>query len=60
MSMVAADYPGATGVTCLCGGWAYEPPPAVCTNQSVLATLDAAGNPTGYEVAHPTDIFPQS
>jgi branched-chain amino acid transport system substrate-binding protein len=58
-SMEAADYPGATGVTFQCGGSAYEPQPAVCTNQSLQATLDADGNPTGYEVADPTDILPQ-
>lgn len=57
-TMDEADYPGADGMTFQCGGSAYEPNPAVCTNQSLQATLDANGNPTGYEVADPTDILP--
>jgi branched-chain amino acid transport system substrate-binding protein len=59
-SMDEADYPGATGMSFQCGGSAYEPQPAVCTNQWLQATLDADGNPPGYEVADPTDILPQS
>ena len=48
-SMDEADYPGADGVTFQCGGTAFPSEPAVCTNQSLRASLDAEGNPASYE-----------
>lgn len=48
-SMDEADYPGADGVTFQCGGTAFPSQPAVCTNQSLRASLDAEGNPASYE-----------
>ena len=48
-SMDEADYPGADGVTFQCGGTAFPAQPAVCTNQSLRASLDAEGNPASYE-----------
>jgi substrate-binding family protein len=57
-SMDEAEYPGADDVTFQCGGTVYPEQPAVCTNQSLQATLDADGNPASYEVADPTDILP--
>ena len=44
-AMAEADYPGADGVTFQCGGTVFPSQPAVCTNQSLRATLDAEGNP---------------
>ncbi|HET8618690.1 MAG TPA: ABC transporter substrate-binding protein [Acidimicrobiales bacterium] len=57
-SMEEADYPGADGLTFQCGGTAYEPQPAVCSNGSLRATLDADGNPASYEAVDSTDILP--
>ena len=56
-SMAEADYPGADGVTFRCGGSAFPSQPAVCTNQSLRAVLDAEGNPASYEVVDSTDIL---
>jgi branched-chain amino acid transport system substrate-binding protein len=56
-SMPETDYPGADGMTFQCGGSAFEPAPAVCTNQSLRATLDAEGNPAGYEAVDSTEIL---
>jgi branched-chain amino acid transport system substrate-binding protein len=55
-AMSEAEFPGADGVTFQCGGSAYEPEPAVCTNQSLRAVLDAEGNPASYEVVDSTEI----
>jgi branched-chain amino acid transport system substrate-binding protein len=57
-AMKKADFPGADGVTFQCGGSAFEPQPAVCTNQSLQATLDADGKPAKYEPVDSTDILP--
>ena len=48
-SMEEADYPGAEGVTFQCGGSAFPEQPAICSRQSLRATLDAEGIPTSYE-----------
>jgi branched-chain amino acid transport system substrate-binding protein len=56
-AMSSADYPGADGLTFQCGGSAYAPQPAVCSNGSLRATLDADGNPSSYEAVDPTDIL---
>jgi branched-chain amino acid transport system substrate-binding protein len=48
-AMPEADYPGAGGMTFQCGGSAYAAQPAVCTNQSLRAVLDAEGQPATYE-----------
>lgn len=57
-SMPEVDYPGAEGITFQCGGSASPELPAVCTNQSLRAVLDAEGNPAGYEPTDSTDILP--
>jgi branched-chain amino acid transport system substrate-binding protein len=57
-SMAPADFPGADGITFQCGGSAYPALPAVCTNQSLRATLDADGQPGNYEPFDTTDILP--
>jgi branched-chain amino acid transport system substrate-binding protein len=57
-AMPESDYPGADGMTFQCGGSAFPEQPAVCSNQSLRATLDADGNPTSYEPVDPTDILP--
>jgi branched-chain amino acid transport system substrate-binding protein len=56
--MKEADFPGADGITYQCGGSAFPPQPAVCTNQSLRATLDADGNPAKYDAVDSTDILP--
>jgi branched-chain amino acid transport system substrate-binding protein len=56
-AMAETDYPGADGMTFQCGGSAFEPAPAVCTNQSLRATLDAEGNPASYEPVDSTEIL---
>jgi branched-chain amino acid transport system substrate-binding protein len=56
-TMEPADYPGAAGLTFQCGGTAYPPQPAVCSNNSLRATLDAEGNPASYEPVDSTDIL---
>ena len=57
-SMDEADYPGADGLTFQCGGSAFPAQPAVCSNNSLRATLDAEGNPASYEAVDSTDILP--
>ena len=49
-AMPESDFPGADGVTFQCGGSQFPSQPAVCSNQSLRATLDAEGNPASYEV----------
>jgi branched-chain amino acid transport system substrate-binding protein len=49
-AMPESDYPGADGITFQCGGSQFPSQPAVCSNQSLRATLDADGNPASYEV----------
>jgi len=49
-AMPESDYPGADGVTFQCGGSQFPSQPAVCSNQSLRATLDAEGLPASYEV----------
>jgi branched-chain amino acid transport system substrate-binding protein len=56
-AMAETDYPGADGMTFQCGGSAFEPAPAVCTNQSLRATLDAEGSPASYEPVDSTEIL---
>jgi branched-chain amino acid transport system substrate-binding protein len=55
-SMDEADYPGADGLTFQCGGTAFRDQPAVCSNNSLRATLDAEGNPASYEPVDSSDI----
>jgi branched-chain amino acid transport system substrate-binding protein len=55
-SMDEADYPGADGLTFQCGGTAFPDQPAVCSNNSLRATLDAEGNPASYEPIDSSDI----
>ena len=57
-AMEETDYPGAAGLTYQCGGTAFEPQPAVCSNGSLRATLDADGNPASYEPVDSTEILP--
>jgi branched-chain amino acid transport system substrate-binding protein len=59
-SMPETDYPGADGVKFQCGGAAFPSQPAVCTNQSLRATLDAGGNPASYEAGDSSDIVVSS
>jgi branched-chain amino acid transport system substrate-binding protein len=56
-SMSQTDFPGADGLTFQCGGSAFPPEPAVCTNGSLRATLDAEGNPASYEPVDSTEIL---
>jgi branched-chain amino acid transport system substrate-binding protein len=56
-SMPEADYPGADGLTFQCGGEAFPSQPAVCSNQSLRATLDAEGNPAEYEPVDSSEAF---
>jgi branched-chain amino acid transport system substrate-binding protein len=56
-SMEEADYPGAAGLTFQCGGTAFPEQPAVCSNNSLRATLDAEGVPASYEAVDSTDIL---
>src|SRR5262245_51255643 len=56
--MSESDFPGADGLTFQCGGTAFEPQPAVCSNGSLRATLDADGFPASYEAVDSTDILP--
>jgi branched-chain amino acid transport system substrate-binding protein len=56
-SMPEADFPGADGLTFQCGGSAFPSEPAVCTNQSLRAVLDAEGNPASYEPVDSTEIL---
>jgi branched-chain amino acid transport system substrate-binding protein len=55
--MSESDYPGADGLTFQCGGSAFPSQPAVCSNQSLRATLDAEGNPASYEPVDSTDVL---
>jgi branched-chain amino acid transport system substrate-binding protein len=55
-AMPESDYPGADGLTFQCGGTAFPSQPAVCSNQSLRATLDAEGNPASYEPIDASDI----
>jgi branched-chain amino acid transport system substrate-binding protein len=48
-TMDEADYPGGAGLTFQCGGTVFPSQPAVCTNQSLRATLDAEGNLASFE-----------
>jgi branched-chain amino acid transport system substrate-binding protein len=56
-SMEEADYPGAAGLTFQCGGTAFPSQPAVCSNNSLRATLDAEGVPASYEAVDSTEIL---
>lgn len=55
-TMDEADYPGADGLTFQCGGTAFPSQPAVCSNNSLRATLDAEGLPASYEPVDSSDI----
>jgi branched-chain amino acid transport system substrate-binding protein len=48
--------PGGGGVTFRCGGSAMATMPSVCSNQWLRASLDASGQPAGYEAVDSTDI----
>jgi branched-chain amino acid transport system substrate-binding protein len=56
-SMDEADYPGAAGLTFQCGGSAFPSSPAICSNNSLRATLDAEGVPASYDPVDSTDIL---
>jgi branched-chain amino acid transport system substrate-binding protein len=56
-SMDEADYPGAAGLTFQCGGSAFPSEPAICSNNSLRASLDAEGVPASYEPVDSTDIL---
>jgi branched-chain amino acid transport system substrate-binding protein len=56
-SMDEADYPGAAGLTFQCGGSAFPSSPAICSNNSLRASLDAEGVPASYEPVDSTDIL---
>jgi branched-chain amino acid transport system substrate-binding protein len=56
-AMPESDFPGADGLTFQCGGSAFPSQPAVCTNQSLRAVLDAEGNPETYEPVDSTEIL---
>ena len=57
--MDETDFPGADGVDGVefpCGGTAFPAQPAVCTNESLRATLGADGNPASYEAGDSSDL----
>jgi branched-chain amino acid transport system substrate-binding protein len=54
-TMDEADYPGGDGLTFQCGGSVFPSQPAVCSNQSLRATLDAEGNLASYEPIDASD-----
>jgi branched-chain amino acid transport system substrate-binding protein len=56
-TMEEADYAGADGLTFQCGGTAFPAQPAVCSNNSLRATLDAEGLPASYEPVDSTEIL---
>jgi branched-chain amino acid transport system substrate-binding protein len=56
-SMDEADYPGAAGLTFQCGGSAFPSSPAICSNNSLRASLDAEGVPASYEAVDSTEIL---
>ncbi len=56
-TMDETDYPGAAGLTYQCGGSAFPDQPAVCSNNSLRATLDDEGNPASYEAVDSTEIL---
>jgi branched-chain amino acid transport system substrate-binding protein len=56
-AMPEADFPGAAGLKFRCGGSAFPSQPAVCSNQSLRAVLDAEGNPASYEPVDSTEIL---
>jgi branched-chain amino acid transport system substrate-binding protein len=56
-AMEEQEIPGGGGMTFQCGGSASEEMPAVCTNQSLRAVLDAEGNPATYEVADASEAL---
>jgi branched-chain amino acid transport system substrate-binding protein len=49
--------PGGGGATFQCGGTAMATMPSVCSNQWLRASLDAGGQPAGYEAVDSTDIL---
>jgi branched-chain amino acid transport system substrate-binding protein len=56
-TMPEQELPGGGGATFQCGGSAVASLPAVCTNQWLRTTLDAEGQPSGYEVQDSSDIL---
>ncbi len=56
-AMPEQEMPGGGGASFRCGGSAMTTMPAVCTNQWLRATLDADGQPAGYEVVDSTEIL---
>jgi branched-chain amino acid transport system substrate-binding protein len=49
-AMPAIELPGAGGLTFQCNGEAVEGTPAVCTQGSLVTTLDEEGQPGTYEI----------
>jgi branched-chain amino acid transport system substrate-binding protein len=56
-TMPEQELPGGGGATFQCGGSAVPSLPAVCTNQWLRTTLDAEGQPSGYEVEDSSNIL---
>ena len=56
-TMPEQELPGGGGVKFRCGGSALETQPAVCTNQWLRTSLDAEGQPAGYEVVDSSEIL---
>lgn len=54
-AMPESEYPGAGDLTFQCGGEVFPEQPAVCTNQSLRAILDAEGVPASYEAIDSSD-----
>ena len=56
-AMPEQELPGGGGATFRCGGSAVPSLPAVCTNQWLRTTLNADGEPSGYQVEDSSDIL---
>jgi branched-chain amino acid transport system substrate-binding protein len=56
-AMPETELPGGGGVTYQCGGSALVTQPAVCTNEWLRTSLDAEGQPDGYEVVDSSEIL---
>jgi branched-chain amino acid transport system substrate-binding protein len=50
-AMPETELPGGGGLTIQCDGTALADLPAVCSSAGLFTTLDAEGQPTGFEVA---------
>ncbi|HEY8545384.1 MAG TPA: ABC transporter substrate-binding protein [Acidimicrobiales bacterium] len=56
-AMPESELPGGGGVQFRCGGSALGTQPAVCTNQWLRTSLDAEGQPDGYEAVDSSGIL---